>query len=169
MSLPQVGWGQFQGELELQHLHLVPCSLSAHFRFRQTRMAGRAGTWTVWLQLGMTQLCLHSCSANRRRWFKQTLNEKEKQQDPCTQAGKVTRGHPTCSVTPLSFHPGPSLLGVDLNTSYSFLRQQLELDPSGLLTPTPYPTALNMAKRKMAGTGTWTNGQPSRYRFTLGP
>lgn len=65
------------------------CSLSAHFRFRQTRTAGRAGTWTVCLQLGMTQLCLHSRSANRRRWFKQTLNKKEKQQDPCAAGGRA--------------------------------------------------------------------------------
>lgn len=169
MSLPQVGWGQFQGDWSCSTSTWWSCSLSAHFRFRQTRTAGWAGTWTVWLQLGMTQLCLHSRSANRRRWFKQTLNKKEKQQDPCAQASRWTHGHPTCSVTLLSFHPGPSLLGVDPNTSYSFLRQQLELDPSGLLTLTPYPTALNMAKRKMAGAGTWTNGQSSRYRFTLGP
>lgn len=33
--LPQVGWGQFQGELELQHPSTVlPQPLSAHFRFR---------------------------------------------------------------------------------------------------------------------------------------
>lgn len=112
-SLPGRAGVNSRGNWESQHLHRVLLQPLSPFQVQTNKDGRRAGTWTVWLQVRTTQLCLLSRSANRRRCFKQTLNKKEKQQDPCAHVGRWAGGQPTCSVTLLSFHPGPSLLGVD--------------------------------------------------------
>ena len=81
------GWAgvNSRGDWNLSTSTLCSCSLSACLRFRQTRTPGRNLNH---LATGVHDSAAPPLALPTGKCFKQTLNKKEKQQDPCTPAGR---------------------------------------------------------------------------------
>lgn len=91
-SLPWVGWGDTRGKLPPPRVPKASQPISSSGK--QGPKLDQGPGWEPgqpgqsW---AMTQLCLHTCSANMRSWFKRVTHEqKEKRWDPRTQD---SRGH----------------------------------------------------------------------------